>query len=373
MDELKDIQEDDLDQLLPTEEEMDDIRNALLRSHFPVPDIDAEWEKISCKMKDDECSLADDALKDNDDNDDAQNDDDSQEASAASRRPLYYIMCAMAAVAACWICVFLLQTPAPELPECVAMVSTPQTTHRVTLTDERGEDKGVVDADSISFAQKKPMQAARGEQLTMATPRGKDCHFVLPDGTKVWLNAESRLDFPSCFGSGKRVVRLQGEAYFEVTKDKNHPFVVENDYFTTTVLGTVFNVRAYDKKDANVVLISGSVAVSTGFLSEVKYIKPGEMAICHGRNQWDIRHEETYPYTQRKEGLFYFDHVSLHKIMAEIGRWYNKTVVFENTDIMGMELHFVAERKQSLAEVVENLNQMDGLNIVVGKNEVIVK
>ena len=88
MDELKDIQGDDLDQLLPTEEEMDDIRNALLRSHFPVPDIDAEWEKISCKMKDDECSLADDALKDNDDNDDAQNDDDSQEASAASRRPL---------------------------------------------------------------------------------------------------------------------------------------------------------------------------------------------------------------------------------------------------------------------------------------------
>lgn len=71
MDELKDIQGDDLDQLLPTEEEMDDIRNALLRSHFPVPDIDAEWEKISCKMKDDECSLADDALKDNDDNDDA--------------------------------------------------------------------------------------------------------------------------------------------------------------------------------------------------------------------------------------------------------------------------------------------------------------
>lgn len=353
MDELNNIKGNEIDKLLPTEEEIADIRSALLRSKFPVPDIDAEWTKLSSKIKDEETQ------------------DETQEESPS--RVHIYIWSAVAAVAACLACVFLLHTPTPELPENVAILSTPQSTNQVTLTDAHGKDKDVKDSALSFFARKQPDQHVEGRLLSMSTPRGKDCHLVLPDGTKVWLNAESKLDFPAHFGSGKRVVHLKGEAYFEVTKDKKHPFVVENDYFTTTVLGTVFNIRAYDKKDANVVLVSGSVAVSTGFLSDVKYIKPGEMAVCHGRNQWDIHPEETYPYTQRNDGYFYFDHMSLHKIMAEIGRWYNKTVVFENTDLMTMKLHFVAERKQSLSSIVDNLNQMDGLHVVLGKDEVIVK
>lgn len=356
MDELDNIEEKELDKLLPTTEEMADLRNALLRSKFPVPDIDAEWAKISDQMK------ADDSV-------------DAEDEMETPSHPYYkYVIGAIVAAAACLACVFLLHAPEPQLPANVAMVSAPQKNSSVTITDASGEGKEV-NSSSVSFAEHAGTEPADadGEMLSMETPRGKDCHVTLPDGTKVWLNAESKLDFPSHFGKGKRMVHLKGEAYFEVTKDKRHPFVVVNDYFTTTVLGTVFNVRAYDEHDANVVLVSGSVAVNTGFLSETKYIKPGQMAICNGRNNWEIKSEETYPYTQRKEGYFYFDHLSLHKIMAEIGRWYNKTVVFENTDLMSMELHFVAERKQSLASIVDNLNQMDGVNIVVGKNEIIVR
>ena len=356
MDELDNIEEKKLEEQLPTKEEAADIRNALLRSKFPVPDIDAEWVKISDQIK------ADDL------------DSERLEMKAPSHAYYKYIISGIVAAAACLACVFLLRFPEPQFPVNVAMVSAPQKKSSVTITDASGRDKEVK-SSSVSFVEHAGSESAdaEGEILSMETPRGKDCHVTLPDGTKVWLNAESKLDFPSQFGKGKRVVHLKGEAYFEVTKDKRHPFVVVNDYFTTTVLGTVFNVRAYNEHDANVVLVSGSVAVNTGFLSETKYVKPGQMAICNGRNKWKIKSEETYPYTQRKDGYFYFDHLSLHKIMAEIGRWYNKTVVFENTDLMSMELHFVAERKQSLASIVDNLNQMDGVNIVVGKHEIIVR
>lgn len=356
MDELENIEEKELDKLLPTEEEMAAIRNALLRSKFPVPDIDAEWAKISDQMK-------------------AEDSGETEEEMEEPSRPYYkYVVGAIVAAAACLACVFLLHAPESQLPANVAMVSAPQKNSSVTITDANGQGKELK-SPSVSFVEQTGSESAvaEGEMVSMETPRGKDCHVTLPDGTKVWLNAESKLDFPSQFGKGKRLVHLKGEAYFEVTKDKRHPFVVVNDYFTTTVLGTVFNVRAYDEHDANVVLVSGRVAVSTGFLSETKYIKPGQIAICNGRNKWEIKSEETYPYTQRKEGYFYFDHLSLHKIMAEIGRWYNKTVVFENTDLMSMKLHFVAERKQSLASIVDNLNQMDGVNITVGKNEIVVR
>lgn len=369
MNEFNKIEGNEIDKLLPTKEEIADVRNALLRSKFPVPDIDAEWAKLSDKIKDEE-SQEDEAFKENISKEEILEDENLDDESPS--RVHLYIWSAVVAVAACLAYVFLLRTPAPELPENVAMVTAPQATTHVTLTNAHGEDENVDDS-AVSFASEQSAKPVDGKLLSLSTPRGKDCHLVLPDGTKVWLNAESMLDFPSQFGNGKRVVRLKGEAYFEVTKDKKRPFVVKNDYFTTTVLGTVFNIRAYDKKDANVVLVSGSVAVSTGFLSDVKYIKPGEMAVCKGRNQWDIHPESTYPYTQRKEGYFYFDNMSLHKIMAEIGRWYNKTVVFENTDLMTMKLHFVAERKQSLSSIVDNLNQMDGLHVVLGKNEVIVE
>lgn len=352
-----------LEQLLLTDEEAATLRNVFRRSHHSVPDVEEQWNKIASEI-----------------NDQSQPRCEESETRSASiynvRARTYYILGGLIAVAACLFCLFILHKPEPlALPDNIAMQAIDEQTHAVVLSGEKGAPVNVGEQE-LSFAQ--PRQAASasshaGQQMTITTPRGKDCHLVLPDGTKVWLNDESKLEFPSQFDGGKRVVRLKGEAFFEVAKDKQHPFVVENEYFTTTVLGTVFNVRAYGAQDASIILVSGRVALTTGFLSETKYIAPGEKAVCGGRNEWTVHVEDTYPYLQRKDGYFYFDHLTLHQIMAEIGRWYNKTVVFENTDLMSLRLHFVAERKQSLESVIEALNQMDGVSVELGKDEIVVR
>lgn len=357
MSQYNEINTDNMDNLLPLSEEQELLRNVFQRSNNPVPNIEEEWAKIKGEIK----------------NDVDENVDDSQyEIGSKSRRPLFMIIGGIVAVAACLAFIFLLPTShTVELPSNIVALSQQQKQDKVIVCNENDETIALTQA-RFSLKENKDVPKTV-ENLKIVTPRGKDCHIVLADGTKVWLNAESELEFPSRFERGKRIVHLKGEAFFEVIKDKKHPFVVKNEFFTTTVLGTVFNVRAFNKNDANVVLVSGKIAVNTGIFSDTFYVKPGQKAVCNGRNDWKISYEDTYPYTQRKEGYFYFNHSSLHEIMAEIGRWYNKTVVFENTAIMSMQLHFVAERSQNLNQIIEQLNQMDDLDIVVGKNEIVIR
>lgn len=357
MSQYNEINTDNMDNLLPSSEEQELLRNVFQRSNNPVPNIEEEWAKIKGEIK----------------NDADENVDDSQyKIESKSRHPLFIIIGGIVAVAACLFFVFLLPTSRNvELPSNIAALSQQQKQDGVIVCNENDETI-TLQQDRFSLKENKDLAGAV-ENLKIVTPRGKDCHIVLADGTKVWLNAESELEFPSRFEREKRTVCLKGEAFFEVTKDKKHPFVVKNEFFTTTVLGTVFNVRAFNKDDANVVLVSGKIAVNTGIFSDTFYVKPGQKAICNGRNDWKISYEDIYPYTQRKEGYFYFNHSSLHEIMAEIGRWYNKTVVFENSSIMSMQLHFVAERSQSLHQIIDQLNQMDDLDIVAGKDDIVIR
>ena len=206
--------------------------------------------------------------------------------------------------------------------------------------------------------------------ILMTTPRGKDCHLTLADGTRVWMNADSQLEFPEQFNGTRRTVRLHGEAYFEVAKDRRHPFVVETDYLTTTVLGTSFNVRAYSQNDASVALVEGSVSVKSG--RENMLLKPGQLVqVANGKLKAES--VNTYGYTQRKDGYFYFTDDTMRGIMAELGRWYNKTVVFEEASDMDIRLHFVADRTQSLPQIINSLCEMDGVDIELGSDEIVVK
>lgn len=163
----------------------------------------------------------------------------------------------------------------------------------------------------------------------------------------------------------ERRVELKGEAYFEVSHDKRHPFIVVTEYLTTKVLGTVFNVRAFSAKDASVVLVDGSVAVGD------RLLQPGQMASL-SRGAIVTADIDTYPFTQRKEGFFYFHDAPLVLIMGEIGRWYNKTVVFEDQNALNVHLHFVAERSLALNEVLSQLDGIDGVKIMQEEDGTVV-
>lgn len=208
---------------------------------------------------------------------------------------------------------------------------------------------------------------------TLNIPRGMNKQLTLADGTQVWLNAESSLEYPETFADREqRVVHLKGEAYFEVSKDSLHPFLVKTDALETRVLGTAFNVRAYSLDDTQVTLVEGSVKVSDKHQNELQ-LKPGEHATLRkGSALKSAQVEEASAYRSWADGQFYFDDTELVEIMRELGRWYNVDIVFTHREIMDVRLHFQAERNGTLADALELLNSMQKVKARIENGQVMV-
>lgn len=176
------------------------------------------------------------------------------------------------------------------------------------------------------------------EYNTLSNPRGsKVISLILADGSKVWLNAGSTLKYPTAFAGNERKVEVTGEAYFEVAhisssheggREEAMPFIVTKGETSVRVLGTHFNVSAYDdEKSLDVTLLEGSVKVSNG--NQNVLISPGEQADIHDsrltiQNNVDV--EEVMAW---KNGLFSYKGADVETIMRQVSRWYNVDVVFE--------------------------------------------
>ncbi len=164
---------------------------------------------------------------------------------------------------------------------------------------------------------------------TLVTAKGETYRVRLPDGTEVWLNAASTLIYPASFASGKqRRVELRGEAYFEVAKDKVHPFVVATATQNVEVLGTHFNINSYaDEEVVKTTLLEGSVKVGSARTAKYYILKPGQQAINEADNfvvkPADIRNAVAW-----KNGEFRFSNENLESIMRKIARWYNVDVEY---------------------------------------------
>ena len=375
-------------QAMPTKAEERDLRSALLRSKAGVPDVDQAWEEL-WSLADVQGSTGSSSVQGSNVLADVQG---SKEQGSTVRK----LLATVAAVAACALLLFWLWPSGVKEQEgqskesAITLLAQTDDGDDVTMRVEQGEwketdskkqeqgERCVVTDSHVDFQAGAAGQGARkkGQEMAsvvlMTTPRGKDCHLTLSDGTRVWLNADSKLEFPEQFRGARRTVRLSGEAYFEVAKDSRHPFVVETEYLTTTVLGTSFNVRAYTVSDASVTLVEGRVQVASPTVRKPVVLKPGQRLDVVG-SRFSMNTVNTYAYTQRKEGFFYFPDDTMRQIMVELGRWYNKAVVFEDASHMNLRLHFVAERTQSLAEIVNSLSEMDGVNIELGSNEIVVK
>ncbi|MDQ0638926.1 transmembrane sensor [Pedobacter sp. W3I1] len=165
---------------------------------------------------------------------------------------------------------------------------------------------------------------------TISTPRGGQYQVSLPDGTKVWLNAATTLKYPYAFAKNERLVELNGEAYFEVSKDHSRPFRVKTNAQTVEVLGTHFNINAYNDETAvKTTLLEGAVKVSTA--SGTVNLHPGEQSQLNTNNarlivdrQIDIDKEMAW-----KNNIFSFDNDDLQTIMRQISRWYDVDVVYQ--------------------------------------------
>ncbi|MBN2660462.1 MAG: FecR family protein [Tannerellaceae bacterium] len=163
---------------------------------------------------------------------------------------------------------------------------------------------------------------------TIKTSRGNYFRLQLSDGTKVWLNAASSLRYPAVFSGKERVVKLTGEAYFEVAENKEMPFKVKVNNMVVQDLGTHFDINAYkDEPEIKTTLLEGAVKVSHG--KESVDLTPGEQAIIHKNNtKIKVDRPDLKKVMAWQHGFFEFDNTALPEIMRQISRWYDVNIQY---------------------------------------------
>ncbi len=210
---------------------------------------------------------------------------------------------------------------------------------------------------------------------TISTPRGGEYQVTLSDGTRVWLNAASSIRFPTVFRGADRRVQITGEVYFEVAHNDTKPFKVSAGKSDIEVLGTHFNVNAYDDEgQVRTSLLEGSVKVFTADETDqqqMKILKPGQQARMakSGRIQVvnDIDTEEVMAW---KNGLFIFKSSDLRSIMRQIARWYDVEIQYKGN--VGMQFTGQITRNNNVSKVLEMLELTEEVKFKVEGKSVIV-
>ncbi|SEN92793.1 protein of unknown function [Mucilaginibacter gossypiicola] len=241
--------------------------------------------------------------------------------------------------------------------------------HAVIKEDENG--KVVYEATDNAQSPTAPAPAEAIAMNMLATPRGGQYQVVLPDGTRVWLNAASSIKYPTAFTGNERRVELTGEAYFEVSKDPSKPFNVKTANQTVTVLGTHFNINSYtDEGVTKTTLLEGSVRV-TGNTGQSVKIKPGEQAVnslSYISINANANIDEAVAW---KNGKFVFSNTDLQTIMRQLSRWYDVDVEYQGKTA---QKHYMGRisRNVPVSKIFEIL-KTSGLNFTINGRKIIVK
>ncbi|WGQ10972.1 FecR domain-containing protein [Pedobacter gandavensis] len=212
---------------------------------------------------------------------------------------------------------------------------------------------------------------AENPMNTISIPRGGQYQVVLPDGTKVWLNAASSLSFPTDFSGLERRVQLKGEAYFEVAKNTKMPFKVEVKGMSVKVLGTHFNVMAYDdEQQINTTLLEGSVEVASS--KKVQILKPGEQAtLKKSDGTMDVNAVNTAEFLAWKNGSFMFTDENIETIMRKIARWYDVEVIYKG-NLSDKVFAGSISKEEDISEVLKMLELTGTIHFKVEGRRVIV-
>lgn len=191
---------------------------------------------------------------------------------------------------------------------------------------------------------------------TLSTSEGRQYKLILPDGSAVWLNAASTIKYPVAFTGNSRTVEITGEAYFEVAHNAACPFHVKAGKTDVCVLGTHFNINAYnDEENICTTLLQGSVKVTEG--KTIKYLKPGQQSVANPASA-DIRIvlADTGAVTAWKNGFFEFEGTSLAAMLRQMSRWYGIEVQFEGA-VPDMRFGGKLRRSLPLSGVLEFLKE----------------
>jgi ferric-dicitrate binding protein FerR (iron transport regulator) len=242
----------------------------------------------------------------------------------------------------------------------------------------------VIDASSLKYNDGEKLsissetgQLSGSKAMRIATPRGGTYQVILSDGSKVWLNAASSIKFPASFrGLKQRSIELEGEAYFEIHKNKMQPFVVTTRSQRVKVLGTHFNISSYaDERNVETTLLEGAVQVCATdqrkATEEQVILKPGQQSVVSGFNRIDVKNVDVADIVAWKEGKFVFVRENVRSIMNKISRWYDVDVVY-NGDVRNKALGGSVSRFKNVSEVLEMLSATKAVQFRIEGRRVVV-
>ncbi len=216
-----------------------------------------------------------------------------------------------------------------------------------------------------------PATAAGMQYNTLTTPKGGEYQVVLPDGTKVWLNAASSLSYPTAFTGKERRVKLTGEAYFEVAKNAHQPFYVSMNKVQVRVLGTHFNISAYGDDDAvTTTLLEGAVQVKKN--NTLSLLQPGQQArVNNAANDIVVSKAKLDEVMAWKNGYFIFDDDDISGIMKKVSRWYDVDVQYQGSfddQKFGGTFH----RSKSITDLLHYLEKIGEIRFKISERRIIV-
>ena len=204
-------------------------------------------------------------------------------------------------------------------------------------------------------------------------PNGGEFQVTLADGTKVCLNAGTKLTYPIAFVGKERRVHLEGEGYFEVKRDENKPFIVEINGMEVKVLGTSFNLRSFAADNrSTATLISGKIEVKTS-LRRVE-LSPNQQAdLLVGENKLDVREVDAAVYSAWTKGRFVFRRERLETILDDVSRWYNVTVFYEQSSAKDILFSGIMERYADISKTLEMLEKTGKVSFIIDEQKIIVR
>lgn len=199
---------------------------------------------------------------------------------------------------------------------------------------------------------------------SITTPRGGEFRVILADGTKIWMNADTRLEYPIHFQGDKREVYLKGEAYFEVTKDATKPFLVHLDEINVQVFGTEFYVNSRDSNLIQAVLVSGSVGMSKG-KQQVMLLPNQKADYRKDLNKIFVTNTDVTPYVGWKDGNFVFYDESLESIMNKLSLWYDMDVFYTSSKIRDIRLSGDMKKYDNIEKLLYFFEQISEVKFTI--------
>lgn len=221
----------------------------------------------------------------------------------------------------------------------------------------------VIDSKGINYQIPANKPQVKEIQNTLRTLQGMECLITLSDGTRVHLNAETRLTYPVCFSSKERIVQIEGEAYFDVAPDKEHPFIVKTSHTSIRVTGTSFNVRAYADEDTeSTTLISGTVRINSG--NEEFELVPNQHYTYNKNTRTNtVANVNTDLYTSWESGSFIFLNVPLENVMSYLSKWYGFQYSFEDEAAKQVRIGAYLNRYANMNPIIDMITELNLVNI----------